>query len=223
MSSCLADDLGALARQLRSASRAFDPATVDVDEASVIVDAVSAIERAAGSIRCRAAARAAEGPEWQREGFSSPDEWLAAKTGTTRGGAHKMRRLGERLGRHAKTRKRLEEGQVSEGQAGVVAGAADENPEAEALVAAHGRAHPIANGDGRIEHRRHVATRGLDGLHVHPVSGQELVHLLGRQLGRIGGAHMGHAEHVDPVGRRCRHERLLAGQGSRLGLSLIHI
>lgn len=124
-------ELRSLARALRRLSKGFDPALVSAADASAIVDAVTRIERAAGSLRARAAARAAEGPEWKRQGYGSPDEWLAAKTGTSRGQARKSRRLGERLARHEKTRKRLEDGEVSEDQADVVSGAAEENPDAE--------------------------------------------------------------------------------------------
>ncbi len=120
-----------LVDELAEAVDAFDPDVVHPDDAEALMAAFVRGERVCASGKTRAATRAAKTHAWKRDGHRSADEWLADKTGETRGRAKRTLELGERLERHEETRERYTRGELSETQADIVAGAADENPDAE--------------------------------------------------------------------------------------------
>src|SRR4051812_35316718 len=65
----------------------LDPSLIHPTDAVALLDAATDVEQRAGAIKTLLAARAAEGGQWAREGFRSPEEWLANKTGTSYGQA----------------------------------------------------------------------------------------------------------------------------------------
>ncbi len=120
-----------MAERASQMGREFEPARVSGDDAEAVMDEAIRLERAAGSIRVRAAARAAAAHAWKQSGHRSAEDWFADKSGTSKAKAKKKLKLGEQLDRHEKLRDRYGSGGVSDDQAEVIGGAADENPDAE--------------------------------------------------------------------------------------------
>ena len=79
----------------------------------------------------RMIARAEEMHPWQREGYRSFEEWLAAKEGTSQGQARRKARTARKLRDHDRTADALADGDISEDEADLIADAADKNPDAE--------------------------------------------------------------------------------------------
>src|SRR4051812_33871627 len=75
----------------------LDPSLVHPTDAVALLDAATEVEQRAGAIKTLLAARAAEGGQWAREGFRSPEEWLAQKTGTSYGQAAGTLNASEKL------------------------------------------------------------------------------------------------------------------------------
>jgi len=88
-------------------------------------------ERAVAACRLRLTARAESMHQWQREGYDSFEDWLAATHGTSRGRARQRARTARKVKDRPKTARALADGEISEDEAEVVADAADKNPEAE--------------------------------------------------------------------------------------------
>ena len=89
-------------------------------------------ERAVAAARLRVTARAAEMNHWQRQGFGSFEDWLAATFGTTTGQARRRTRTAKNLDNGSdRTANALADGEISEDEAEVIADAADKNPTAE--------------------------------------------------------------------------------------------
>lgn len=177
-----------LVDELAEAADAFDPDVVHADDAEELMAVFARGERVCASGKTRAATRAAKAHAWKRDGHRSADEWLADKTGETRGRAKRTLELGERLERHEETRERYTRGELSETQAGIVAGAADENPDAEGSLleaaeresvkglkeeAARSRA-AVADEEARQEriHRDRYASAGTDEEGAYRLSGR---------------------------------------------------
>ncbi|MEL7208819.1 MAG: DUF222 domain-containing protein, partial [Actinomycetota bacterium] len=89
------------------------------------------VERATAAARLALTARAEEMHPWQREGFSSFEHWLAAQEGTSPGQARRTARTARKVRNRPKTKKALEDGDISEDEADVISDAADQNPDAE--------------------------------------------------------------------------------------------
>src|SRR5688500_1235671 len=88
----------ALREQIVALARAFDAGWLAPHEAAAMVVQLATIEHAAATLRALAAARAAEGSQWQQAGHRSPADWLAGLTGTTDSKARTELATGTRLG-----------------------------------------------------------------------------------------------------------------------------
>jgi hypothetical protein len=64
-----------------------DPALLHPNHAVKLLDAASDVELRAASLKTLLADRAADAGEWSRQGYHSPEDWLAHKTGTAYGQA----------------------------------------------------------------------------------------------------------------------------------------
>lgn len=107
------------------------PELVPLPEATALLDAFADLERRAAAGRLLVASRATLAGEWKRSGFASPEEWLAARHGTSRGRARDDLKASERLKDLDDTSDALRRGDLSPEQAGTIADAAAVNPDAE--------------------------------------------------------------------------------------------
>src|SRR5438874_8131011 len=78
-------------------SSAPDPAIVHPTDAVGIVEAAAAAEQRAASIKTLFAKRAAEAGAWANQGYRSPEDWLAKKSGTSYGQAAGTLNASEKL------------------------------------------------------------------------------------------------------------------------------
>lgn len=166
---------------------ALDPDDVPASEAPRVFARLDRIARAATAARTVLARRVADSREWQRKGFRSPEEHLAATAGTSLGAARAEMATSEALRSLPGTRQGMLEGTLSPAQGTVIAAAATVNRDAEdELIAAAqrsnlrelqdqaARARAAADPDpsathARI-HRQRRVTRHSDaegGLHLH--------------------------------------------------------
>jgi hypothetical protein len=95
------------------------------------IELITGHERACAAARTRLTARAAEMNHWQRLGFRSFEDWLAATTGTSPGQARRKTRAAKNMADNDDITDALADGAISEDEADVVADAAAKNPEAE--------------------------------------------------------------------------------------------
>lgn len=111
---------------------ALSPRDVPLPEVPDLLDAFCRLERLGASGRLLLAARAAGGLRWKREGFTSPAEWLAARTGTPTGRARDDLEASERLAELDGVAEAVRAGDLSTDQARVIADAVAANPGAQA-------------------------------------------------------------------------------------------
>ena len=109
----------------------LEPAELIGTQPAQAIDLLIRHERVTAAARLAMIARAEEMHPWQREGFRSFEEWLAAREGTSRGQARRKTRTARRLRDHDRTADALADGEISEDEAEVIADAADKNPDAE--------------------------------------------------------------------------------------------
>lgn len=121
-----------VAESARLALATLEPRALTSTQVNAVLAQVVVLERLASSARVLLAQRAAESRQWQREGFRSAAEWLAAQQGTTTGRAKADLDTSERLDGLDGTKDALRQGRLSPDQAGAVADAAMANPDAEA-------------------------------------------------------------------------------------------
>lgn len=121
-----------VAESARLALATLEPRELTSSQVNAVLAEVVVLERLASSARVLLAQRAAESRQWQREGFRSAAEWLAAQQGTTTGRAKADLDTSERLDGLDGTKDALRQGRLSPDQAGAVADAAMVNPDAEA-------------------------------------------------------------------------------------------
>ena len=125
--------------RLKTAKREMDAALAELEPDAMVggqpaacLELLSGHERAVAAARLRVTARAADMNHWQRQGFSSFEDWLAATFGTSYGQARRHARTARNLDQGADdTADALAVGQISEDEADTIADAADKNPAAE--------------------------------------------------------------------------------------------
>lgn len=110
----------------------LDPKLVPLPEATAVMEAFIGLERLAVAGRILMSSRATEAGQWRRSGFSTPEEWLASKQGTSRGRAKADLGTSNKLGDLDATADAVRDGKLSAEQAGAIADAAAVNPSAEA-------------------------------------------------------------------------------------------
>lgn len=106
----------------------FDPATVSSADAARVVTSATAIESIAATLTCLAAARAADGGGWRREGHRSSAEALARQTGTSIGAARAAIETGRRLPAQDDVVQAALRGELSAAQVALIASAAEVDP-----------------------------------------------------------------------------------------------
>ncbi len=110
----------------------IDPDAVPASEAPRLFERLD--RRAASAERTLLARRVADSLEWQRKGFHTPEEHLAATVGTSLGAAKTEMATSEALRSLPSTRTGMLEGSLSPAQGSVIAGAAAVNPGAGARL-----------------------------------------------------------------------------------------
>ena len=145
----------------------IDPDLVPASEAPRLFERLDRISRAASAARTLLARRLADSLEWQRKGFRSAEEHLAATVGTSLGAAKTEMATSEALRALPATRAGMLKGSLSPAQGSAIAGAASVNPSAERplldqagrtnlreLQEAAGRARAAADPDPDATHAR---------------------------------------------------------------------
>jgi len=113
------------------AAAAADPDDVPAAEAMRVYERLDRAARAVAAAKTLLARRVDDSREWQRRGYRSAAEHLAATAGTSVGAARDELDTSKALPGLPKTRQALIDGELSPAQGAVVAGAAKVNPKAE--------------------------------------------------------------------------------------------
>ncbi len=100
----------------------IDPDVVPASEATRLVARLDRIARTASAARTLLARRMADSLEWQRKGFRSPEEHLAAVAGTSLSAAKTDLATSEALRSLPVTRSGMLDGSLSAAQGSVIAG-----------------------------------------------------------------------------------------------------
>lgn len=150
----LAADILAVGVPLRGLISGLEPKDVPLTWAPEVLAAFVEVQRLAESGRLLMLSRAAEAKEWQRSGFTTPEEWLAAQMGTTAGRARGDLETSEQLGDLDATSDAVRNGELSPEQAGAVAGGASVNPGAEADLLDTARQESLARTRREAERRK---------------------------------------------------------------------
>jgi len=129
--SMLEHEVRSVTEHLAALLYGLEPLDVPLPEAPGVLDAFVELERRAAAGRLLVSARAVESIRWKREGFASPAEWLADKSGTSTGRARDDLKTSERLDGLDDTAAAVRDGQLSPDQARAIAEAAAANPAAE--------------------------------------------------------------------------------------------
>ena len=128
-------------QRLASEVEGLDPTRLAGQDAERVVAATHRIERRLAALRLRCAARAADAKTWKAQGFRTPEEWLARKTGVGVGQARRALETGRRLGQLPEVAQAASAGELSEQQAEKVTEAAASDPDSQGslLSAAKGK------------------------------------------------------------------------------------
>lgn len=145
---------------LRAMVRDFDASRISCEDAAAQVDWFAEVERLAAAGKTMAAARAAEGDAWRRDGSRSPADWLAKRTGSTVGDARGVLKTAESLPDAPGTDAALRAGSLSAKQAEAIAPAAAADPSSEARLLELARRKSL--GEVRDEAARVIAAAEPD-------------------------------------------------------------
>jgi hypothetical protein len=110
---------------------ALDPDDIPASESVLLFAELDRIARTAQAACTLLARRVDDAREWQRRGFRSAADHLAAVTGTTVGDAKRQMQASRQLRNLPTTRRRMLSGELSPQQAAAIADAAAVNPDAE--------------------------------------------------------------------------------------------
>jgi hypothetical protein len=127
----LASDIAAIGVALRAVVSGLEPKDVPLPWAPEVLAAFADVQRIAESGRVLMTARAAQAREWERQGYASAADWLAAQQGTTTGRARADLETSGHLDNLEATADAVRAGRLSPEAAGAVADAAAANPGAE--------------------------------------------------------------------------------------------
>ena len=117
--------------EVAAIAASFDAATIPVADAERVVRETTATINMLETVRSLAAARAAQGGGWRREGAASPAHALAGATGTTVTKAREALETGDKLHQLPALGAAARAGEVSPTQAAPIAEAATADPAAE--------------------------------------------------------------------------------------------
>ncbi len=111
--------------------RGFRPECWSGPDAACLVESFGRLERLAAAGKALAAGRVEATNGWKAAGYATPEEWLAATSGTSVAAAGQTLTMARRLGSCPGTERALREGKLSASQASVVASAASVDPASE--------------------------------------------------------------------------------------------
>lgn len=120
-----------LRTEVVSFTKALEPALMTGEQAAAVVRELAVIEKAAATARMFAAVRVAKTDAWRGQGHASAADWLAAHAGITVGRAAAQLRTGRQADELPKTKRAMQEGDLSPEQAEAVASASTADPAAE--------------------------------------------------------------------------------------------
>jgi hypothetical protein len=106
----------------------FDARTLTPADAAVVVGLCAQIEASAASIKAIAAARVADGKEWERTGYRSPAEALADQAGMSSSAARRTLETGRRMADQPEVAQAALAGELSLEQATAVSDGVAANP-----------------------------------------------------------------------------------------------
>jgi len=129
-------ELQGMTETLKGFLSSVDPALLHPADAVRVLNAATDVEQQAAALKTLVAGRAAEGGEWARAGYRSPEEWLAQKTGTSYGQAAGTLNASEKLKELPTLEDAVRNGELSQQQLNEVAGAATPDNEKRLLDAA---------------------------------------------------------------------------------------
>ena len=130
------DALLLAARALRDALTGFEPALVSGRDCAQVVEELARTEKACAAARARAAARAADCGAHTQRGFADPADWLARRSGQSRGEAQSALATAQAVDDCPATKAALLAGELSLVQAGEIARTEKEVPGSEAGLVA---------------------------------------------------------------------------------------
>ncbi len=128
--------LQSITKELDELLSELDPSALHASDAVKLLEESTAIEKRAVAIRTLVADRAADSSDWTRNGHRSPEEWLAAKTGTSFGQARSTLETSAKLEELPKTSDELRRGRLSATQLNEIGPAATPENEERLLGAA---------------------------------------------------------------------------------------
>ncbi len=124
----MCEQLQALRRSFATYAAHFDAESLTPEQASKAVPVFAQIEASAASMKALAAARAATGTSWRREGFRSPADQLARQAGMSPSGAKRALETGKRLATQPEVAAAALAGELSAEQAAAVTDGVEANP-----------------------------------------------------------------------------------------------
>jgi len=101
-----------------------DPALLHGPDAARLLEAAAGVEQRAAALKTLLAKRATDAGQWANQGYRSPEEWLAKKTGTSYGQAAGTLSASEKLPGLPGLDKAVRDGELSGPQLNEVAAAA---------------------------------------------------------------------------------------------------
>jgi hypothetical protein len=165
---------GALREALSRYASAFVPGACCPGEAEAVVREVAAIESIAATLKARAAARAAQGETWRRDGHRSAADALAAGTGISRGAAREALETGRRLGSQPELAAAAARGELSAAQVGLLADAGETDPAAGRRLLATARDVSLAELRDEVARVKAAAVTDPDGRRAEIRAGRRL-------------------------------------------------
>ncbi|HZN13853.1 MAG TPA: HNH endonuclease signature motif containing protein [Acidimicrobiales bacterium] len=148
-----------ISTELDGLLRALDASALHPNDAVKLLDRFNAIERRAVAGRALVADRAAASNSWTRSGHRSPQEWLAAKTGTSYGQAKDLLETSSKLEALPAVQDAVRSGQLSASELTTIGPAATPTNETRLLKAA---AEEAFGGLKRTCTREKAATRSAE-------------------------------------------------------------
>src|SRR2546423_5159166 len=109
----------------------FGPLSVSAEAARCIARQAGRAKNVVAGLEAAAARVYVESAAWRREGFRSPEEWLAARSGTSTGAAKKRLETAKRMDEQPTVREAVKAGRVSPEQAEKIADAVSTDPSSE--------------------------------------------------------------------------------------------
>jgi hypothetical protein len=138
------DRISELKKAVASYTSTFDPSCVTTADAAHVLKQAAGIENSVRTLKALAAARAAEGDSWRKQGHRSAAEALAKDTGTTVSSAKDQIETGRRLQSQPRVSVAARRGEISFSQISMVADATEADPGAEARLVEEARRSSIS-------------------------------------------------------------------------------